>query len=362
MTCYITRTGSFLPGKAVENDAIPAYLGSMEGDAEVMAQVLAMNGIVRRHYAQDLQQQATHDVYELAREAVRACLGDASAEPAPSLLSCGATYGPLAAPGFASILHGALQETGLITRPLEVSSHAGICSSGAAAMVSAVRAIASGDHSRALCVAAEHPSEILKASAIRPVDDRAQHRRLRDSQWFMSMFLRYMLSDGAGAMLLCDRPAETGISLRVDWTNSRSYANQAPLCMKLDNRQRLLTQDLSILSRHLIPLSDLFLRDCLDSHDESLSAYTMILPHVSSFFFRSKMERIIARHSADESAPTPYWTNLATAGNTGAASIYVMLDHYLREHSLTPGDRLLLFIPESGRFNFVAVSLTAVAP
>lgn len=55
-----------------------------------------------------------------------------------------------------------------------------------------------------------------------------------------------------------------------------------------------------------------------------------------------------------------YWTNLASVGNTGAASSFIMLDEYLRKHSLRHDDRILLFIPESGQFNFVLISLTAV--
>jgi 3-oxoacyl-[acyl-carrier-protein] synthase-3 len=38
-----------------------------------------------------------------------------------------------------------------------------------------------------------------------------------------------------------------------------------------------------------------------------------------------------------------------------------MLDHFLQQHPLVDGDRLLLFIPESGQFNFVLASLTAVS-
>jgi 3-oxoacyl-[acyl-carrier-protein] synthase-3 len=37
-----------------------------------------------------------------------------------------------------------------------------------------------------------------------------------------------------------------------------------------------------------------------------------------------------------------------------------MLDHYLQEHEVRDGERILLFIPESGQFNFVMISLTAV--
>jgi 3-oxoacyl-[acyl-carrier-protein] synthase III len=38
----------------------------------------------------------------------------------------------------------------------------------------------------------------------------------------------------------------------------------------------------------------------------------------------------------------------------------VMLNQFLWENKLTAGERLLLFIPESGQFNFVLISLTAV--
>ena len=56
----------------------------------------------------------------------------------------------------------------------------------------------------------------------------------------------------------------------------------------------------------------------------------------------------------------PYWTNLRTAGNTGAASIFIMLDEYLKTKAVASGDRLLLFVPESGQFNYVLISLTVV--
>lgn len=58
--------------------------------------------------------------------------------------------------------------------------------------------------------------------------------------------------------------------------------------------------------------------------------------------------------------PVDYWTNLETVGNTGAASIYIMLDEFTRKHPPAHGDKIMLFIPESGQFNFVLISLTAV--
>jgi 3-oxoacyl-[acyl-carrier-protein] synthase-3 len=169
-----------------------------------------------------------------------------------------------------------------------------------------------------------------------------------------------MLSDGAGAFLLRDRPNPVGLSLRVDWTHSMSMAHETPLCMKLDNATGLLTQDIRILNRHLITASEVVVRDALTRNHETLGNYQMVLPHLSSYFFRKKVERLMEQLVGSGQPKVPYWTNLETAGNTGAASIYIMLDEYLRTHSVQHGDRLLLFIPESGRFNFVLISLTAV--
>ena len=47
-----------------------------------------------------------------------------------------------------------------------------------------------------------------------------------------------------------------------------------------------------------------------------------------------------------------WWSNLAWRGNTGAASIFIMLSEFLQKEGarLKAGDTVLCFIPESGRF------------
>jgi len=45
-----------------------------------------------------------------------------------------------------------------------------------------------------------------------------------------------------------------------------------------------------------------------------------------------------------------WWSNLAWRGNTGAASILIMLAEFLYTKPLTPGEQILCFVPESGRF------------
>ncbi len=358
MPCFITRTGSFLPGDPVANQDIERYLGTLEGEAEVKRAVLKMNGIESRHYAQDASQQPTSDVYRMACDAVQNCLAGRTSDGRPvTFLSAGTTYAPLGGPGLGSILHDQLAERKLVNGPVEISSHAGICSSAAAALVAAARVVAAGEHETAICVGSEHPSSALKAAAIDPVDDRDQHSELRRSEWFMSVFLRFMLSDGAGAFLLENQP-QKGVSLRVDWTQSRSFAHETPLCMKLENQGVRLSQDIGVLSKHLFPSARKFTAEVMERRGESLDNYDVVLPHLSSFFFRRKFEKVMKEFSSQR---TPrYWTNLKTAGNTGAASIYIMLDHFLAEHDVKDGERILLFVPESGQFNFVMASLTAV--
>ncbi|PQO45171.1 3-oxoacyl-[acyl-carrier-protein] synthase III C-terminal domain-containing protein [Blastopirellula marina] len=359
MDCFITATGSYLPGDPIPNERISEFLGSLADESEVAKSVLAMNGITQRHYALDRQQRPTEDVYDLATRAAQACLASGTPSLPVSFLTVGSTYAPYSGPGVASLVHHRLQTVGAIDHPLEISSHGGICTSAAAALVAAVRGVKQGDHATALAIGAEHASEVLKSSSIQPIDDRADHADLRKSQWFMSVFLRFMLSDGAGAFLLENQPQPDRLSLKVDWTHSMSFANQAPLCMKLDNSNRLLSQDINVLNRYLFKFAEEFVGVALEKNGERLDSYRMALPHMSSYFFRRKMEKLMRKYSADPERPLPYWTNLATAGNTGAASIYVMLHQFLQEHEISSGDRLLLFVPESGQFNFVLISLTA---
>ena len=46
-------------------------------------------------------------------------------------------------------------------------------------------------------------------------------------------FLRFMLSDGAAALLLSDRPNEAGLSLKIEWVKTKSYANETSTCMRM---------------------------------------------------------------------------------------------------------------------------------
>jgi 3-oxoacyl-[acyl-carrier-protein] synthase-3 len=61
----------------------------------------------------------------------------------------------------------------------------------------------------------------------------------------------------------------------------------------------------------------------------------------------------------DFEIPQEKWfTNLQEKGNTGAASIFIMLDELVNSGKLESGNKLLCFVPESGRFSSAYMLLT----
>ena len=369
---YWCGGGSHLPGEPVDNDSIETRIGRLEGEAEVRAMVLKANGIRRRYYAQDDSSNPTDDVYGLAASAVGELFQHQPAARDATMLAVGTTHAPLVAPGVATITHSRLAGGEAGERwagehgagehwdwAVETVSHAGVCCSAAAAILSAVRAVRCGDHGSAIAVGAEHASAVLKADAIRPIDDRNGHAAIRDSRWFMSVFLRFMLSDGAAAWSLRDTPVAGRTCWRIDDAGLISLAHRHPRCMWLDGGTGLLTQDLNVLRRHLIPAAEEAVRWWLADRGHGLEAYDVILPHLSSFFFARRMRSVIDRHTRGTDA-VPVWTNLDRVGNTGAASILLMFNEFAATDP-PPGTRALLFVPESGQFSFALIAMTAVA-
>jgi 3-oxoacyl-[acyl-carrier-protein] synthase-3 len=55
-----------------------------------------------------------------------------------------------------------------------------------------------------------------------------------------------------------------------------------------------------------------------------------------------------------------WFTNLYTKGNTGSAAIYIILEELYKSGKLNKGDKLLLMVPESGRFSTAYALLTVV--
>ena len=387
---YITSSGSFLPGPPVPNDVMEDRLGLVGGKpSRYRESILSANGIRSRHYAIDEAGNQTHLNQDLAALAISDAL-ERRGMPASELemLSIGTTCGDLIMPGFGSMVHGRLAEDHPDLGAVEVLSVAGICASGASAMRHAVNTVRLGDHRRVVSAASENPSVMMKASRF---EEESRLALERDDvatafEYFNADFLRWMLSDGAGAVVIEDRPHPTELSLRVDWIDVNSYAHAFPTCMfwgTSDPRNitpghtwlgeptagdaeregmMVIRQDTRLLAESLLPMGLTELRRLEDSGRlDPVAGYDWFLPHLSSYFFKDFLSGGLAELGLD--LPEERWfTNLSTAGNTGSASIYVMLDEALRKGLFKEGDRILGFVPESGRFSISFMQFTCVAP
>ena len=83
------------------------------------------------------------------------------------------------------------------------------------------------------------------------------------------------------------------------------------------------------------------------------------LPHYSSELFRNRIHDAMVGIGFD--IPYEKWfTNLAYKGNTGSASIYVMMEELFHSGKLKEDDKILCYIPESGRFSIAYMLLTVI--
>ena len=214
---FVTGCGAFLPGEPVSGDQAERLLGCVDGrPSRLRRRVLAANGIATRHYALDTQGNTTMLNEELAARAVTAALAERGITLADvGMLAAGTTQGDVLVPGFASMVHGRLGGG-----PLETLSTGGVCCSGMAAFKAAAASVRLGEHPVAVAVGSELVSRSLKAS-----------RYAGPEPGFDAEFLRWMLSDGAGAVVLEGEPRPAGPSLRVDWVHLASYAHEHPTCM-----------------------------------------------------------------------------------------------------------------------------------
>ncbi len=376
MNAFITALSSFLPGEAVDNSNIDRYLGDIDRiSSKTKRMVLANNGIEQRYYAIDPQTgEATHNNAQLAAEAVRGLAARQSgSQPAIQCLCCGTSSPDQFMPGHASMVHGELG-----AGPCEVVSTAGICLSGLTAMKYAAMAVALDQAERSVATGSELASSFMRTdffsgAGCGPAAEESPSER-HSAFSFEENFLRWMLSDGAGAALIERSPGE-GLALQIEWIEIHSQAHRLESCMYagctkredgslvgwrdavrhggLQNTTGVFTvkQDARLLNREVLPtLVGEILPPIVEKYGLSPADIDWFLPHYSSQFFREPLHDQLKK--INFAIPMQRWfTNLATRGNTGSASFYIMLDELFASGRLQPGQRILGFIPESGRFS-----------
>jgi 3-oxoacyl-[acyl-carrier-protein] synthase-3 len=378
MAAYITRTSVFLPNSPVENDRVEAVLGQLGGrPSRVRRVVQRSNGIRQRYYAIDpATGKSTHSNAGLTAAAVRGLAGDGFAIEDIACLACGTSSPDQLLPNHAVMVHGELGGT-----VCEVVATAGVCLSGATAMKYGWMSVVSDSAPNAVVTGSEVASLALRAQAFdTELANGAAAPEAHPELDFDQDFLRWMLSDGAGALLIEPAPRR-GLNLRIEWIDIFSYAHELPACMYLGagrqadgslrgwmdyparereaNSLFALKQDVRLLNEAVVeytavrPLQRVVARRGLGLKDVD-----WFLPHLSSEYFRKPLADGLAR--AGLPVPQERWfTNLESVGNTGSAAVYLMLNELLRSGRLLDGQHLLCFVPESGRFSSGFIYLTA---
>jgi len=374
---YINNTSSFFPNEPVSNDQMEEFLGYInDTPSRSKAIVLRNNGIKRRFYALTKEGTSTHTNAQMTALAVRKLFNDDSDKlKTIELLSTGTSSPDQIMPSHGVMVHGWIPEI----NSAEVVSPSGVCCAGMHAFKYAYLATKTGDSKQSVATGSERFSRSLVSSNF---EDEAQKlKALVDDPYigFEKEFLRWMLSDGAAAFLISDKKNETGISLRVEWLEGFSYANELGPCMYMGcekqkdgslksyldyTPQELLSesilsikQDVKLLSKNIVPYGGVGLKAALDKHGVRSSEIDYFLPHMSSEFFRDK---IFQQLIVNETGITydKWFVNLPEVGNVGAASIYLMVDELFHSGKLKVGDKILLLVPESARFSYMYGLLT----
>lgn len=372
---FITQTSSFLPNTPVSNDEIEAYLGKIHGKpSRARSLILRQNKIKTRYYSLDKNRQPTHSNAELAKNAIKKLFLGRKVDF--DLLACGTSNADLINPSHASMVHGLIN-----IKPVEIYSQSGICLSGIQALKVAYLSILAGESAIAVSCASELPSMGLLSKNFEMEYEYLSRAEENPYIAFEKDFLRFMLSDGAGAFLLEDKPSSYGNSLKIEWIEMVSYANELPVCMysggdiQTDGKIKgwkefeaneitersvlMIKQDIKLLKEYAVTYWGRHIEDALSKHNVNTNDIDFVIPHVSSMFFYDLLALELKRRGVCLTQDK-WFTNLTTVGNIGSASIYIALDELFHSVKLKKGNKILLLVPESGRFSYGSVLLSVV--
>lgn len=374
---YITNTAAFFPNNPVSNDEMEDYLGYInDAPSRSKAIVLRNNGIKNRFYALTKEGKPTHTNAEMTAEAVRSLFkDDPDGIKNIELLSTGTSTPDQLMPSHGVMVHGHLPET----KPFEVVSPSGVCCAGMHAFKYAYLATKAGDVQQSVATGSERFSLSLLAGNFE--DEAKRLKELVDDPYigFEKEFLRWMLSDGAAAFHLSNKKNETGISLKVEWIEGFSYANELEPCMyqaceKMKDgslksyqdytpqelaEQSIMSikQDVKLLSKNIVLYGGFGVSASLAKHGVKSEEIDYFLPHMSSNFFKDKIyQQLIANGTGI--MYDKWFVNLDQVGNVGAASVYFMVNELFHSGKLKVGDKIYLLVPESSRFSYMYSLLT----
>jgi len=352
------------------------HLGMIDGKpSKARNIVLRNNGIKQRYYAIDGEGNPTHTNVEMAAKAIRNLLDEHLSLDDIDLLACGTATPEQLIPSHGVMVHGELGGS----RNIEVVSFAGSCCTGVDALKYACMAVQLDPSLTAVVSASEKTSSWMKASYFQHEVSYLSTLESHPMLSFQKEFLRWMLSDGAYAILLQGKPSDDQLSLRVDWIEITSFANTMETCMYAgadkDEHGRLkgwasfeetewltrslfaVKQDTRLLAEHIVKLGIDFVLQLKDKYHFTYEDIDWFLPHLSSMLFKDKIMQGI--EAAGFPIPEEKWfVNLPKIGNIASASGFAMLEGLMSSGKLCKGQHILIMVPESARFSYCYCMLT----
>ena len=375
---YITKIKKYLPNEPVSNDEMEERLGLVNGNkSKSRSLILRNNGIKTRYYALDKSGNTTHNNAELASLAIDSLFDEDIKLENIQLLTAGTSSPDTIQPAHALMVHGELGGD----HSMETMSAHGTCNAGMLSLKYAYLSILSSQVKNAVNVASETLSSwMLSKNYQIEIDKR---KEIEDNPYiaFEKDFLRWMLSDGAVAALVQDKPNVDRLSLKIEWIDVKSFANELETCMysgctknedgtvtgwrelSVDeqNNQSIFTlrQDAKLLQKHVIQKGIEHLKSIIKNRNFDESKIDHFLPHLSSMFFKKQAIDGFINEGID--IPEHKWfLNLPKVGNVGAASGMLMIEELFNSGNLIKGEKILVMVPESARFSYTYILLSVV--
>jgi len=353
----ILGTGSFLPGKPVPAAELDYYLGELTDAPEKIKKWLhrikglmgELVGVDYYHFALDPEtRKFTEDNVTMSVKAAREALTDAGIEAGDiDLLVYGSAHQDQMPTATTRI-----QEALGIEQCAEFSIHAN-CTSAYKALLIASDLIRNGRHKKALVISSSiSSSELIAEYYNQPLVKKEE------------LFLRYFLSDGASAIVLCEH-GDTGPGLMVDYTYVESIGGKKPSAMGNRRPAYYMNPKLEFeLGYH--HLAQMFQEELsANFHEEHGSVFLkglkrMLINHpvdVSKirFFQVNFPSKHISGLILDECSAIgikreTLYTKMASMGYIGPPMALLCLDRIRKEEKLMEGDIILSFVTEVSKF------------
>lgn len=352
----VIGSGSYLPGKQITIDEVDNYLGTLDkAPIKIQSWMKRMKGLMREmlevdyyHFAIDPNtRKFTDDNITMAVKASKEAIQTAGIKVEDiELIAYGSAHQDQMPTASVRI-----QEALGLEECSEISIHAN-CTSAYKAFLTAYDMIRLGRYKTALVVSSNISSSELRAEYYnQPMIKKEE------------VFLRYFLSDGAGALILQATDEDSG--LLVENAYMESVGGKKPAGM-LNKRPAYWMNPKEEYELGLHHLSQMF-NEQLGNHfneeggsifykglNRMIQKYTIDVPQIRFFQvnFPSKhiSEMVMEECERLGISKSTLYTKISSMGYVGPPMVFICIDKIMREEQLEKNDLILSFVSEVSKF------------